>query len=81
MHQYEMLLKTDLIVIKADKTFSNAQKTESDHQKKEKKNEISKKKISKIQSVNLMNMMIDNLIKKMKTLMLQILIMSEMITN
>src|SRR5216117_1548341 len=82
MHQHKMLLKTDSIVIKADEMLSNVQKAESDYQKRENKNEASKKKdISKTQSVNLMNTMIDNLIKKMKTLTLQILTMSETITN
>ena len=80
MHQYKMLLKTDLIMIKADKTLLNAQKTELNHQKKEKKNEISKKTL-KTQSANLINMMIDDLIKKMKALTLQISTMLKVITN
>ena len=80
--QHKILLKIDLIVIRVDETLSNAQKAESDHQKKEKKNEVSKKKeILKTQSVNFMTMMIDNLIKKMKALVLQILTMSEAVTN
>ena len=82
IYQHKMLLKTNSIVMRADETLSNAQKAESDHQKKEKKNEVSKKKeILKTQSVNFMTMMIDNLIKKMKALVLQILTMSEAVTN
>src|SRR5438034_1679000 len=68
-------------MIRADKMLSNVQKAELKHQKKEKKNEITKKKTSKTKSMNLMNIMIDNLIKKMKALILQILIMSEAVTN
>ena len=48
MHQHKMSLKTDSIVIRADRTLSNVQKAESDHQKRKEKNEVlKKKKISK----------------------------------
>src|SRR5438046_1683055 len=69
MHQHETSLKTDSIVIRADETLSNAQKAELNHQKREKKNEASKKRETlKTQSVNSVNMMIDDLIRKMKAL-------------
>src|SRR5213592_4730458 len=65
MHQHETSLKINSIVIRADKTLSNAQKAESDHQRREKKNKTSKKReTSKTQSANLMNTMIDDLIRK-----------------
>src|SRR5438034_11226870 len=69
MHQHEMLLKTDAIVIKADETLLTAQKAELNHQRREKKNKASKKKeMLKTQSANFMNTMIDDLIRKMKAL-------------
>ncbi len=34
IHQYEMLLKTDLIMIRADKMLSNAQKAELNSRRK-----------------------------------------------
>ena len=74
MHQHEMLLKTDSIVIRADEMLSNAQKAEPDIKRRENKNEASKKReSSKTQSTNIMTMMIDDLIKKMKALVLQML--------
>src|SRR5438034_393208 len=77
-----MLLKTDSIMIRVNEMLSNAQKAELNHRKREKKNEVSKKReTSKTQSANLMNMMIDDLIRKMKALVLQISIMSEVVIN
>src|SRR5437667_3306924 len=65
MHQHETLLKTDSIMIRADRTLLNAQKAESDNRRKENKNKISKKKeLSKTQFNNIMIIMIDDLIKK-----------------
>ena len=82
MHQHETSLKINSIMIRADEMLLNAQKAESDHQKREKKNKASKKrKMLKTQSANLINMMIDDLSKKMKTLTLQILTMSEAVIN
>ena len=82
MHQHETSLKINSIVIRADKTLLNAQKAESDHQRREKKNKASKKKeMLKTQSANFINTMIDDLIRKMKALALQISTMSEAITN
>ena len=46
MHQHKTSLKTDLIMIRANRILSNAQKTESDSRKKENKNETSKKRKS-----------------------------------
>ena len=71
MCQHEISLKTDSIMIRADRMLSNAQKAESDSRRRENKNEISKKKkSSKTQFNNIMTMMIDDLIKKMKALAL-----------
>ena len=82
MCQHEMSLKTDSIVIRADEMLSNVLKTESDIRRRENKKKASKKKKSlKTQSTNIMIIMIDDLIRKMKALTLQIMIMSEMITN
>src|SRR5438034_8857056 len=82
MCQHETLLKTDSIMIRADEMLSNAQKAESDHRRREKKNEVSKKRETlKTQLVNSIITMIDDLIKKMKALTLQILTMSEAVTN
>ena len=82
MHQHEMLLKTDSIMIRADRILSNAQKAESDSIRRKNKNELSKKKESlKTQFNNIMIIMIDDLIKKMKALALQIIIISETVTN
>ncbi len=44
MCQHEMLLKTNLIMIRADEILLNAQKTESDSKRRENKNEMLKKK-------------------------------------
>ena len=74
MCQHETSLKTDSIVIRADEMLSNAQKAEPDIKRRENKNEASKKReSSKTQSTNIMTMMIDDLIKKMKALVLQML--------
>jgi len=70
MHQHKTLLKTDSIVIKADKILSNVQKAELNSRKKKNKNEISKKESSKTQSNNIMIIIINELIKKMKALTL-----------
>ena len=68
--------------MKADKMLSNAQKAESDSRRRKNKNEISKKReSSKTQINNIMTMMIDDLIKKMKALVLQVTTMSEVIIN
>ena len=80
--QHEMLLKTDSIMIRADEMLSNAQKAESDSRKRENKNEISKKReSSKTQINNIMIIIIDDLIKKMKALALQIITILKIITN
>jgi len=82
MHQHKTSLKTDSIVIRADRTLSNAQKAELNSRRRENKNKIlKKKKLSKIQSNNIMIIMINELIKKMKALVLQIIIISEIIIN
>ena len=44
MCQHKTSLKTDSIVMRADRTLSNAQKAESDIRKRENKNEVSKKR-------------------------------------
>jgi hypothetical protein len=44
MHQHETLLKTDLIMIRADETLSNAQKAESIIRKKKIKMKYQKKR-------------------------------------
>ena len=77
-----MLLKTDSIVIRADRMLSNAQKAESDYWRKKNKNKASKKKKTlKILSANFMSIIINNLIKKIKALILQILTISEAVIN
>ena len=82
MCQHKMLLKTDSIVIRADRTLSNVLKAGSNSRRRENKNEASKKKeSSKTQSTNTVIMMIDDLIKKMKALALQVMTMLKMITN
>ena len=43
MCQHETLLKTDSIVMRADRILSNVQKAESDYQKRKKKNKTLKK--------------------------------------
>jgi len=69
-------------MIRADEMLSNVQKAESDSRRRENKNEMSKKKESlKTQSNNIMIIIIDELIKKMKALILQIMIMLKMIIN
>ena len=82
MCQYEMLLKINSIMIKTDEMLLNMQKAELNHQRREKKNEASKKReTSKTQSANSVNTMIDDLIRKMKALALQISTMSEAVMN
>ena len=80
MCQHEILLKTDLIMIRADEMLSNVQKAELNSKKRKNKNETLKKS-SKTQSNNIIIIMINELIKKMKALTLQIIIISEMIIN
>jgi len=46
MHQHEMLLKTDSIMIRADETLSNAQKAELNSRRRKNKNKILKKRES-----------------------------------